>query len=362
MTPATQSVSGPTSSWQAPSEQTDGVALPQVTDRLNRSLRDLRLSVTDRCNFRCRYCMPREKFGADHSFLPRAELLDFAEMTRLVGVFARLGVVKVRLTGGEPLVRRDLDSLVRMIASVPGIEDVALTTNGSLLGQQAAGLRAAGLNRLTVSLDTLDPEQFHVISDVAIPLSRVLEGIQAARDAGFGPLKLNTVVRRGMNEDAILDLVQYAREHGDTIRFIEYMDVGTTNGWKLGEVVPSAQILAKVAAVHPVQPVGASYPGEVASRYRFVDGRGEIGLISSVTRPFCSTCTRARVTAVGELYTCLFGKRGLDLRAMLRAGQSDQQIEAVLRGAWGRRDDRHSELRNRNSDFGGHAEMSYLGG
>ncbi len=306
--------------------------------------------------------MPRELFGADHAFLPRDELLDFDELTRLVGVFARLGVVKVRLTGGEPLMRRDLSTLVRKIAETPGIEDVALTTNGSLLRAQAAELRAAGLHRLTVSLDTLDPDQFHAISDVAIPLSRVLDGIEAAREAGFAPIKLNTVLKRGMNEDAIVGLVDYAREHGDIIRFIEYMDVGSTNGWKLDQVVPSAEVLSTVAAVHPVEPADPNYVGEVASRYRFVDGGGEFGLISSVTRPFCRSCTRARVTAVGELYTCLFGQRGLDLRALLREGASDDEIQAALSGAWAVRDDRHSELRTKNSDFGGHAEMSYLGG
>ncbi len=335
---------------------------PGVTDQFGRSMRDLRLSVTDRCNFRCRYCMPRELFGADHAFLPRSELLDFDELTRLVGVFASLGVVKVRLTGGEPLMRRDLATLVRKIVEVPGIEDVAVTTNASLLRKQAAELRAAGLHRVTVSLDTLDPDQFHAISDVAIPLSQVLDGIEAAREAGFEPIKLNTVVKRGMNEDAILPLVDYAREHGDIIRFIEYMDVGTTNGWKLDDVVPAAEVLARIAAAHPVEPVDPNYSGEVASRYRFADGRGEIGLISSVTQPFCSTCTRARVTAIGELYTCLFGHRGLDLRSMLRDGASDEEITATLRTAWGARDDRYSELRTRHTDLGPRAEMSYLGG
>jgi cyclic pyranopterin phosphate synthase len=317
-----------------------------VTDQLGRALRDLRLSVTDRCNFRCRYCMPRELFGADHAFLPRAELLDFDEMTRLVRIFAGLGVVKVRLTGGEPLVRRDLSALVAKIAAVPGVEDIALTTNGSLLAAQAADLRAAGLSRLTDSLDTLDPAVIARVADVAIPLSQVLAGIEAARAAGFGPLKLNAVLKRGVNEDAVLDLVEYAREHGDVIRFIEYMDVGTTNGWRGDEVVPAAEVLATVSAAHPVEPVDPAYPGEVAARYRFVDGRGELGLIGSVTRPFCRSCTRARITAVGELYTCLFGARGQDLRALLRGGASDEEIAGRLRVAWGRRDDRYSELRS----------------
>lgn len=333
-----------------------------VTDQLGRALRDLRLSVTDRCNFRCRYCMPRELFGADHAFLPRAELLDFDEMTRLVRLFADLGVVKVRLTGGEPLVRRDLATLVAKIAAVPGIQDVALTTNGSLLAAQARDLRAAGLTRLTVSLDTLDPQTFTQIADVATPLSQVLDGIAAARAAGFAPLKLNTVLKRGVNEDAILDLVAFAREHGDVIRFIEYMDVGRTNGWRGDEVVPVADVLATVSAVYPVEPVDPAYPGEVAARYRFADGRGELGLIGSVTRPFCRSCTRARVTAIGEIYTCLFGARGHDLRALLRGGATDEEIAATLRGIWGARDDRYSELRSQLGGSAERAEMSYLGG
>ena len=333
-----------------------------VTDQLARPLRDLRVSVTDRCNFRCRYCMPRELFGADHAFLPRAELLDFDEITRLVTVFARLGVVKIRLTGGEPLMRRDLPTLVSQLAAVPGIEDIALTTNASLLAAQAAPLRAAGLSRLTVSLDTLDPDQFRAVADVAIPLSRVLEGIDAARRAGFGSLKINSVLKRGVNEDALEDLVEYAREHGDVIRFIEYMDVGTTNGWQGDEVVPAAEVLARVSALHPVEPVEPAYRGEVAARYRFLDGRGELGLIGSVTRPFCRTCTRARLTAIGELYTCLFAAQGRDLRGLLRGGASDAELETVVGGIWGARTDRYSELRAAGTAAAPRAEMSYLGG
>jgi cyclic pyranopterin phosphate synthase len=333
-----------------------------VTDQLARPLRDLRVSVTDRCNFRCRYCMPRELFGADHAFLPRAELLDFDEITRLVTVFARLGVVKIRLTGGEPLMRRDLATLVGKLAAVPGIEDIALTTNASLLAAQAADLKAAGLSRLTVSLDTLDPGQFRAIADVAMPLSVVLDGIEAARRAGFGPLKINTVLKRGVNEDALEGLVEYAREHGDVIRFIEYMDVGTTNGWRGDEVVPAAEVLARVSAVHPVVPVDAAYPGEVATRYRFADGRGELGLIGSVTRPFCRSCTRARLTAVGELFTCLFAAQGRDLRGLLRGGADEAELEAAIRGIWGARADRYSELRAQGDGAGPRAEMSYLGG
>ena len=333
-----------------------------VTDQLARPLRDLRVSVTDRCNFRCRYCMPRELFGADHAFLPRAELLDFDEITRLVTVFARLGVVKIRLTGGEPLMRRDLPTLVRQLAAVPGIEDIALTTNASLLAAQAEPLRAAGLSRLTVSLDTLDPDQFQAVADVAIPLSRVLDGIEAARRAGFGPLKINSVLKRGVNEDALEELVEYAREHGDVIRFIEYMDVGTTNGWQGDEVVPAAEVLARVAARHPVEPVEPAYHGEVAARYRFLDGRGELGLIGSVTHPFCRSCTRARLTAIGELYTCLFAAQGRDLRGLLRGGATDAELETVIGGIWGARTDRYSELRAAGTATGPRAEMSYLGG
>ena len=335
-----------------------------VADRLGRELRDLRLSVTDRCNFRCRYCMPRELFGADHAFLPRAELLSFEELTRLVAIFARLGVRKVRLTGGEPLVRQDLERLVGNLAGIDGIDDIALTTNGSLLAGRARALREAGLKRITVSLDSLDPATFTALADTALPLSQVLDGIQAAREAGFGPIKLNAVLKRGVNDDGVLDLVDYAREHGDVIRFIEYMDVGSTNGWLSDDVVAAGEVLARVAAVYPVEPLEPTYAGEVAERYRFVDGRGELGLIGSVTRPFCRTCTRARVTAVGELFMCLFAASGRDLRQLLRSGSSDDEIETLLRGWWGLRDDRYSELRG-TAAVGAtvpRAEMSYLGG
>ncbi len=334
-----------------------------ATDLLGRQLRDLRLSVTDRCNFRCRYCMPRELFGADHAFVPRSQLLSYEELARLVRVFARIGVTKIRITGGEPLLRRDLNVLVRDIAGTPGITDIALTTNGSLLGAQADGLRRAGLRRLTVSLDSLDPAVFRAMSDTVIPLSQVLSGIEAARQAGFSPIKLNTVLKRGVNDNGVLELVDYAREHGDVIRFIEYMDVGATNGWQGDEVVPAAEVLDRVAAVYPVEPVGPTYPGEVAERYRFRDGRGELGLIGSVTRPFCRTCTRARVTAVGELFTCLFAAHGRDLRTLLRSGISDADLEARLREVWAVRDDRYSELRGTGLAAGEpRAEMSYLGG
>jgi cyclic pyranopterin phosphate synthase len=328
-----------------------------VLDARGRALRDLRVSVTDRCNFRCPYCMPRELFGADHAFLPRSELLSFEEITRVVAVFAALGVTKVRLTGGEPLLRRDLPDLVRRVAAVPGVEDVAMTTNGSLLGGCAAALRDAGLDRVTVSLDSLEPEVFRVLADSAVPLEQVLGGIDAAAAAGL-PVKLNTVLRRGVNDGGLLDLVAYARERAFTLRVIEYMDVGTTNGWVLDEVVPSAEVRERVAAVHPLEPVGLD---GTASRWRFADGRGEIGFVSSVTEPFCGTCTRARLTAVGELFTCLFASRGTDLRSALRAGATDDELRALVGGRWATRDDRYSEQRGEAAG-GPRAEMSYLGG
>jgi cyclic pyranopterin phosphate synthase len=330
-------------------------------DLLGRPLRDLRISVTDRCNFRCPYCMPRDVFGPGHAFLPRSELLSYEEIGRLVRAFARLGVRKVRLTGGEPLLRRDLETLVAMIAGTPGITDVALTTNGSLLAARAEGLRAAGLRRVTVSLDSLDPAVFGTLADTKVPLAAVLAGIEAAAAAGLRPLKINTVLKRGVNDPGLLDLVEFARERGHAIRFIEYMDVGATNGWDRTDVVPSQEVLARVSAVHPVEPAEPAARGEVAERYRFIDGRGELGLISSVSQPFCSTCTRARITAVGELFHCLFAQRGRDLRALLRGGASDAELEAELRGEWGRRDDRYSEQRGLVPTVG-RAEMSYLGG
>ena len=329
-----------------------------VRDRLSRSLRDLRLSVTDRCNFRCPYCMPRELFGADHTFLPRSELLTYEELGRLVRVFATLGVTKIRLTGGEPLLRRDLEILVTMAAQTAGIEDVALTTNGSLLTTRAQSLKDAGLRRITVSLDSLDPAVFAALGDTKVPLEQVLDGLRAATAAGL-PVKLNTVVRRGVNDSGLLDLVDYAREQGYVLRLIEYMDVGTTNGWDLTDVVPAAEVLARIQAVHPLEPV----LGEdgVAERYRYVDG-GEVGVIASVTRPFCGTCTRARVTAIGELYTCLFAASGTDLRAVLRSGAQDEELTAAVAGRWATRDDRYSELRTAGVRDLPRAEMSYLGG
>jgi cyclic pyranopterin phosphate synthase len=300
--------------------------------------------------------MPRELFGTDHAFLPRAELLSFEEVTRVVAVFARLGVTKVRLTGGEPLLRRDLPDLVRRVAAVDGVADVAMTTNGSLLAPLAEPLRDAGLDRVTVSLDSLDPSVFRELSDTNVPLSQVLAGIDAAAAAGL-PVKLNAVLRRGVNDDGVLDLVDYARERGHTLRVIEYMDVGTTNGWVLDDVVPGAEVRERIAAVHPLEPLGAE---GTADRWRYADGAGEVGFVSSVSQPFCGTCTRARLTAVGELFTCLFATTGTDLRGPLRAGATDDELAELIGGRWAARDDRYSELRGRVTQD--KAEMSYLGG
>ncbi len=336
-----------------------------MRDLRGRPLRDLRLSVTDRCNFRCPYCMPRELFGPDHAFLPRADILTYEELARLVRVFAGLGVTKVRLTGGEPLLRRDLETLIGLIAATPGIKDIALTTNGSLLAGRAAALAAAGLSRVTVSLDSLDPAVFAAMGDTRIPLSAVLDGITAARDAGLGPVKLNAVLRRGINDDGLLDLVAYAREGGHRLRFIEFMDVGSTNGWLGAEVIPAAEIVRRVAAVHPLSPLPPEREGEVARRWGYLDGGGELGVIASVSQPFCSDCTRARVTAAGELFTCLFATKGRDLRAVLRGGGGDAELEAELRAVWSGRTDRYSEVRGLlplSSAAESRAEMSYLGG
>jgi len=331
-------------------------------DRLGRGLRDLRISVTDRCNFRCPYCMPKEIFGHSYTFLPRAEILSFEEITRVVGAAASLGVTKVRLTGGEPLLRRDLDTLVAMLSEVDGITDLALTTNGALLAGKAHRLRAAGLSRITVSLDSLDEAVFTAMNDVGVPLGRVLDGIAAAVDAGIWPVKLNTVVKRGVNDDGLVELAQFAREHGLIARFIEYMDVGTTNGWRLDDVVPAAEIVRRIDAALPLEPAEANYRGEVARRWRYRDGSGEIGVIASVTQPFCSDCTRARLSTDGKLYTCLFAGAGHDLRALLRAGASDQELREALAKIWAGRGDRYSEQRTTLTAPTRRIEMSYIGG
>jgi cyclic pyranopterin phosphate synthase len=306
--------------------------------------------------------MPRAVFGANHAFAPSSELLDVDELGRVAAIFASLGVTKVRLTGGEPLLRRDLEAVIERIAAVDGIDDIALTTNGSLLANRAATLRDAGLKRVTVSLDSVDADVFAAMSDTAVSLPTVLAGIESAREAGLFPLKLNCVVRRGSNEGHLLDLVEYARVRGYVLRFIEYMDVGGTNGWTPDEVVPAAEILDRVGAVYPLEPLGPASRGEVARRWRFSDGTGEVGVIASVTEPFCTDCTRARVTATGELFTCLFATRGRDLRGLLRSDATDDDIRAVIDGVWSGRADRYSQLRSTAARGAARAEMSYLGG
>jgi GTP 3',8-cyclase len=333
-----------------------------VQDRFGRPIRDLRISVTDRCNFRCIYCMPKDVFGFEYRFLPRAELLSFEEIERLARVFASLGVRKLRLTGGEPLVRRSIEQLVKMLAGVPGIADVAMTTNGSMLAAKAPALKGAGLDRVTVSLDALDDATFSEINDVGFPVARVLEGIEAAADAGLGPIKVNCVVKRGVNEHAIFDLARHFRGTEHIVRFIEYMDVGTTNGWRLDDVVPASEIIDRLGAQLPLEPLDPNYRGEVARRYRYKDGSGEVGIIASVTQPFCGDCTRARLSAEGKLFTCLFAALGHDLRALLRDGASDEEIHDFVGGVWGRRGDRYSEIRSAETDQLPKVEMSYIGG
>jgi len=336
--------------------------LPPPRDTLGRPLHDLRISVTDRCNFRCVYCMPRAVFGPDHAFLASADLLSFEEIERLVRIFTRLGVEKVRLTGGEPLVRRDLPTLVRALAATPRVRDLTLTTNGVLLSAQAGALKAAGLHRVTISLDADDDETFMRLNDARVPVSKVLAGIEAAEAAGLGPIKLNMVVKRGWNEDAILPMARRFRGTGRILRFIEYMDVGHSNGWRLDDVVSADEILRLISSELPVEPMEPTAPGEVAERYRYLDGSGEIGIIASVSRPFCGSCNRARLSADGKLYTCLFATDGHDLRALVRAGASDQQLEADLRRVWGARDDRYSEIRSAETVDLPKVEMSYIGG
>jgi cyclic pyranopterin phosphate synthase len=331
------------------------------TDAFGRPLRDLRVSVTDRCNFRCVYCMPKEVFGRDYQFMPRSELLTFEEIERLARVFAGLGVEKIRITGGEPLLRRDLEHLIERLAGIDGL-DLTLTTNGALLPQKARALAAAGLRRITVSLDSLDDTVFRAMNDVDFPVQRVLDGIDAAAAAGL-PVKVNAVVKRGLNEAEIVPLARRFRGTGHVLRFIEYMDVGATNGWRLDDVVPAEEILETIGAKYPLEPVDATYRGEVARRYRYADGEGEVGVIASVTQPFCGDCTRARISAEGRLYTCLFAVRGHDLRELVRSGASDDEIRETVSVIWDRRADRYSELRTeRTAALRAKVEMSYIGG
>jgi cyclic pyranopterin phosphate synthase len=329
-------------------------------DRFGRPLRDLRISVTDRCNFRCVYCMPKEVFGRGYRFMDRKELLSFEELERLARAFVAQGVEKIRITGGEPLLRRDLERLIERLASIDGL-DLTLTTNGSLLPQKAQALADAGLRRVTVSLDSLDDSTFRAMNDVDFPVARVLQGIDAAAATGL-PVKVNAVVKRGMNDGELIPLARHFRGSGHVLRFIEYMDVGATNGWRLDDVVPAAEILAALDAEFPLEPVEPAYRGEVARRYRYRDGAGEIGLIASVTQPFCGDCTRARISAEGRLYTCLFAVRGHDLRALVRSGVGDEQLVEAIGAVWARRVDRYSELRSEQTTGLAKVEMSYIGG
>jgi cyclic pyranopterin phosphate synthase len=323
---------------------------PGLSDAMGRAMRDLRISVTDRCNFRCTYCMPKEVFGRDYEFLPKDQVLSFEEIERVARVFVGLGVEKLRITGGEPLVRRDLPTLIGMLAALRrpdgGEIDLTLTTNGSALRALAGPLAAAGLRRVTVSLDSLDDEVFGAMNGIDFPVERVLDGIAAAIEAGLAPVKVNMVVRRGVNESSIVPMAAWARDTGVILRFIEYMDVGHSNGWRLDEVVPAAELVELIGANWPVEPASAAYRGEVADRWRYADGRGEFGVISSVTVPFCGDCTRARLSADGQLYTCLFAVDGTDVREVIRGGASDEALAAFIEAVWSRRDDRYSELRS----------------
>jgi len=333
------------------------------TDTLNRPIRDLRISVTDRCNFRCVYCMPKNLFGPDHAFLQRAEILSFEEIERTVRLFSILGVSKIRITGGEPLIRRDLEKLIEKISKINGIEDISLTTNGALLThQKATSLVSAGLNRITLSLDALEDESFKKINDVKFPVSRVLDAIETAKTAGLNPIKVNMVVINGINVDQILPMVDYFRDRDVILRFIEFMDVGTTNKWQYDKVFSAKSIIELINQHAPIEPVTANYQGEVAKRWKYKDGSGEIGMIASVSQPFCSSCHRARLSAEGKLYTCLFASHGFDLRELIRSKKDDQSVINQLAKIWKSRDDRYSELRGETDKAPEKIEMSYIGG
>lgn len=333
-----------------------------VADARGRALRDLRISVTDRCNFRCTYCMPREVFDADYEFLPHAEVLTFEEIVRAARAFAALGTAKIRLTGGEPLLRRGIDRLVGMLREALPQVDLTLTTNGSALKTQARALKAAGLDRITVSLDSLDDATFRRMNDADFPVARVLEGIEAAHAAGLAPVKVNMVVKRGVNDHQVVDFARHFRASGHIARFIEFMDVGSTNGWCMDDVVASAEIVRRIGAEFPLAPADANYTGEVAERWRYLDGSGEIGVISSVTQAFCGTCTRARLSTDGQLFTCLFAQRGHDLKSLLRAGASEERIAEAVAAVWSGREDRYSEIRTAATASARKVEMSFIGG
>lgn len=334
-----------------------------IRDSLGRPLRDVRVSVTDRCNLRCVYCMPKEVFGRDFAFLDRASLLTFEEITRLVRAFARHGAEKVRLTGGEPLLRRRIESLIEMLASIDGIHDLALTTNGALLThEKARTLRNAGLNRVTISIDSLDDATFRAMNDADFAVEGVLRALDAATSAGLTPVKIDMVVVRGMNESSVIEVARRFRGTGHIVRFIEYMDVGNTNGWRMADVVSGAEIRAMIEREFPLVSAEPNYRGEVAQRWKYADGQGEIGIITSVTQPFCGDCTRMRVSAAGELYTCLFASTGRDARAVLRGAASDQDLDKMVASVWTARTDRYSEIRSAATEGLKKVEMSHIGG
>ena len=334
-----------------------------IQDTFGRPLRDLRISVTDRCNFRCTYCMPAEIFGDRYQFLPKKDLLSFEEIRRLVQILARLGAVKARVTGGEPLVRKDIEKLIEELSVIEGVADLTMTTNAYLLPLKAQKLRDAGLDRVSISLDTLDDEVFKKMNGRGFGTEKVLAGIEAAEQAGFSPIKINSVVQRGVNDHTIVDLARYFKDSGHIVRFIEYMDVGTLNGWRMDDVVPAEEIVAAIDAEMPLEPIDANYRGEVALRYRYRDGGGEVGVIASVTKPFCGDCTRMRLSPEGRIFTCLFAADGTDLRGPLRDGATDDEIEAIVRSTWGARIDRYSEERTSMSGpMPRKVEMYHIGG
>jgi cyclic pyranopterin phosphate synthase len=338
----------------------------QMSDRRGRLLGDLRISVTDRCNFRCTYCMPKEVFGKGYQYLPQSELLSFDEITRMARLFVAHGVTKIRLTGGEPLLRKSLEVLVEMLATLKTPDDkpldIALTTNATLLPKKVKALKAAGLNRITVSLDSLDEVTFRAMNDVNFPVADVLKGIDAAHDAGFSAIKINMVVKKGVNDQDVVAMARHFKGSGHIVRFIEFMDVGSSNGWRMKDVISSAEIVRMVNADMPLVEAQSNYSGEVAQRWNYADGSGEIGVISSVTQAFCSTCTRTRLSTDGKLYTCLFAQSGHDLRALMRSGKSDTQITRAIGLIWNQREDRYSELRTEETTSNKKVEMSYIGG
>lgn len=333
-----------------------------VTDRFNRPLRDLRISVTDRCNFRCAYCMPEEVFGERYQFLQREKLLTFEEIARVTRLIVQQGAVKLRLTGGEPLMRQQIENLIVQLAQIDGVEDIAMTTNAYFLPEKARILRDAGLHRLTVSLDSLDNDVFRAMNGHKADVDKVLRGIEAAVQEGFAPIKINAVVQRGVNDHTIVDLARYARDNGHILRFIEYMDVGTLNGWRMDHVVAAKEIVQTIHADMPLEPVERNYGSETALRFRYKDGSGELGIIASVTRPFCGDCSRLRLSPEGQIYTCLFATEGTDLKTPMREGATDAELSAIIAGAWEDRDDQYSELRGKQTNMPEKIQMYYIGG